>query len=510
MRALTELDSDALPVPFGSAGQTGKRSLLDLAFSFPVMVAATLVMLTVLTARSRFNDPDLWWHLKTGEIIWNTHSIPQTDLFSFTTNNHAWTDHEWLSQVTIYGAWRLGGNVGLMLWLCVCTSLLLIAAYALCSLYSGNAKVALLGALITWFFAAGGLGIRPHILGYLLLTCELLIVHLACSRNARWFLLLPPLFVVWVNCHGSFFLGLIILAIFLFSSFFEFRVGSLGASRWDKSQRRMLALAFALSVGALFLNPVGLNEVVYPLDVMFHQSTGLASVDEWQPIAFDNARAFGLLAIAAFLFVLTLVRPVELRLDELLLFAVGFGMALRHSRMLFVFGVIAAPLLSRLLSNAWDRYDPARDRHAPNAILILIALSIAGLAFPDSQQLDLQVQKENPVKAVEFIRRTGLSGRMLNDYAYGGYLIWALPEHKVFMDGRADVYDWTGVLDEFGAWATLRTDPKVLLDKYRVNFCLISRNAPMARVLPYLPGWKMAYSDEQSVIFAKSGGESLR
>src|SRR5260370_19073293 len=150
MRALAELDPDTVSVPSGDAAQTGKRSILDLVFSFPVMVAATLVVLTVLTVQSRFNDHDLWWHLKTGEIIWNTHSIPRTDLFSFTTNNHAWTDHEWLSQVTIYGAWRFGGNAGLMLWLCVFASLLFIGAYALCSLYSGNAKVARIGALVTW------------------------------------------------------------------------------------------------------------------------------------------------------------------------------------------------------------------------------------------------------------------------------------------------------------------------------------------------------------------------
>ena len=73
------------------------------------------------------------------------------DLFSFTTNNHPWTAHEWLSQVTIYGAWKAGGYTGLMIWLCVFPSALFIAGYVLCSLYSGNAKVALLGALVTWF-----------------------------------------------------------------------------------------------------------------------------------------------------------------------------------------------------------------------------------------------------------------------------------------------------------------------------------------------------------------------
>jgi hypothetical protein len=454
--------------------------------------------------RSRFNDPDMWWHLKTGEIIWNTHSIPSTDLFSFTTNNHAWTAHEWLSQVTIYGAWKAGGYTGLMIWLCVFPSALFIAGYVLCSLYSGNAKVALLGALVTWFFATVGLAIRPHVLGYLLLTCELLIVHIARTRNPRWFLALPPLFAIWVNCHGSFIFGLMILTAFLFCSFFDFRKGSLVSSRWDKPQRTMLIIGLALSIAALFVNPVGFKQEIYPLDVMLNQSTGLASVDEWQALKLDDVRALGMLAVAAFIFLWTLVRRAVLYLDELVLFGLGFGMAARHHRMLFVFGVLAAPILCRLLSNAWDRYEPARDRWSANAVMMLLASIVVAFSFPGPAELESQVKKDNPTQAVEYIRRTGLSGRMLNEYVHGGYLIWALPEHKVFMDGRADVYEWTGVLSEFAAWAQLRSDPKILLDKYRVDFCLMSKGAPMSRVMQYLPGWKMIYSDELSVIFARS------
>src|ERR1039458_7411349 len=62
----------------------------------------------------------------------------------------------------------------------------------------------------------------------------------------------------------------------------------------------------------------------------------------------------------------------------------------------------------------------------------------------------------------------GLSGPMLNDYSFGGYLIWAAPEYPVMMDGRTDVYEWSGFLGEFGNWATLQSDPNALLQKYRI------------------------------------------
>jgi hypothetical protein len=97
---------------------------------------------------------------------------------------------------------------------------------------------------------------------------------------------------------------------------------------------------------------------------------------------------------------------------------------------------------------------------------------------------------------------------MLNTFGDGGYLIWALPEHPVFVDGRADVFEWTGVLSEFGRWATLQSDPNTLLDKYHVQFCLLERDSPMAYVLPLLRNWKEVYSDSSSVIFVRSAAAS--
>src|SRR5260370_20065944 len=172
----------------------------------------------------------MWWHLKTGEVIWTTHTIPTTDLFSYTTNHHALIPHEWLSELFIYGAYRWGGYSGLMLWLCFFTAALLIAGYALCSLYSGNSKVALMGALAIWLFGTIGFAIRPQMIGYLLLVVELLLLHLGQTRNRRSFFGLPPLFAIWVNCHGSFFLALVLAGAFLFRSWFHFHCLSVVAT----------------------------------------------------------------------------------------------------------------------------------------------------------------------------------------------------------------------------------------------------------------------------------------
>ena len=479
-------------------------------FSFPVMLACLLAMLAVLTVRQRFDDPDMWWHLKIGEVIWTTHTIPTTDLFSYTTNHHASITHEWLSELLIYGAYRLGGYSGLMLWLCFLTAALLIAGYALCSLYSGNAKVAFLGGLTIWLFGTMGFAIRPHMIGYLLLIVELLLLHLGQTRNRRWFLGLPPLFAIWINCHGSFFFGLALAGAFLFISWFNFQMGSLVAIRWDQPSRRTLILALVLSVAALFLNPVGVKLVLYPLNTMLGLGTGFSPISEWQPLQFGDVRSFTFLAIPWCIFLLVVIRRTELLWQELVVLAVGTWLAASHVRMLFVFGILAAPILSRLLSDTWDGYNAEQDRPLPNAVLIAASLLLVFLAFPNRQNLATQVEEHSPVKALEFIKTHHLSGPMLNEWGDGGYLIWAAPEHPVFIDGRGDPFGETGVMAEFGKWAQVQSDPNMLLNKYGISFCVLSRESPMVVVLRLLPGWKEVYSDNISVIFMRSAPSAPR
>ena len=468
------------------------------------MLSSLLAVLASLTVKSRFNDPDLWWHIKVGQVIWKTHSIPVTDLFSFTTNHHAWIPHEWLAQLSMYLAWQAGGLTGLMVWLAVVSSALFISGYVLCSLYSGNTKVALAGALAIYFFSTVGLALRPQMVGYLLLVGELILIHLGRTRNSRWFLLLPPLFAVWINCHGSFFLGLLILAVQFFASFFAFNLGSIVSHRWDRLIRRVFMTASVLSLTALFFNPIGIRQILYPLDAIFDQPVNLASIAEWHPLEMTSARGIGVLVTIACILLPLLLRSAVIFLDEFLMLLLGTWLAMSHERMLFVFGILAAPILSRLLAAWWDEREAQPVRWLPNLVLIASSFAIIITNFPTAQELNAQVADKSPVKAVEFIQSHNLSGPMLNEYEYGGYLIWAAPERPVFVDGRADIFEWTGILGEVQNWATLHNDPNLLLDKYKIQYCLLASQSPMAKVMPLMRGWKSVYSDHNSVVFVRT------
>ncbi|HTW45117.1 MAG TPA: hypothetical protein VMD58_06185 [Acidobacteriaceae bacterium] len=494
------------PLVDGSRARSGTTRALRRILSFPVAIAGALSVLAVLTVRDRFDDPDMWWHLRTGQVIWNGHHIPTTDLFSYTTHHHAWVPHEWLSQVLIYGAYRLGGYTGLMVWLCVFASALAIAGYLLCSQYSGNAKVGFLGGALVWFFSTMVLAVRPQVIGYLLLEVELLLLCLGRKRNPRWFYGLPVLFAVWVNCHASFFFGLIVLGVIVGCAFLDYEIGSLAAEQWTAAERKSLVIAACASCAAVFVNPVGWRQVLYPVNTLFHQHIVVTMVDEWKPLPLNDPRGIALLAILAFIGLYVIAqREALIYVHEVVLLAMGTWLGLSHKRLVIVFGILAAMVVTRLLAKSWKGYDAEHDRPAANAVLLALAVVVVLAAFPSRKNLMMQVEQKSPVKAVDYVKAHHLAGNMMNSFTNGGYLIWALPEHPVFVDGRADVYEWTGVLPQVAEWATAESNPNTLLNEYDVSFCLLERGTQIANEMALLPDWKQVYQDDQSVIFVRQG-----
>lgn len=467
------------------------------------MLACLLVMLAVLTVRQRFNDPDMWWHLKTGEVIWTTHTIPTTDLFSYTTNHHTWIAHEWLSEVLIYGAYRWGGYSGVMLWLCFFSAALLMAGYVLCSLFGelqnslsgGSGHLAFFNQWPRGETAADRLSIvstgidsgvsRKHSQPTMVFRAAPVIYDLGE---------LPWVILPWTLTAG--------LISFLLPLQLQAGIASI-VSLESSSKTHAGPCSISLSGSALPQSCRGETNSV-PLNTMLYQPINLSQVEEWKPLQWNEPRGIALLVILGCIFLLLIIRLSELFWHELLLLTMGTWFAISHERMAFVFGILAAPVLSRLLSTSWDGYNAEEDRPWPNAALIATSLLMAVLAFPGPRNITKQIDEGNPVKAVEFIKTHHLSGHMLNAYVYGGYLIWALPEQPVFFDGRGDLFEWSGLLGEFAKWTTLQSNPSELLDKYGVDFCLLNLDSPMARVLPLLPGWKVIYSDKISIIVARS------
>lgn len=395
----------------------------------------------------------------------------------------------------------------MMILLCAMTALLLISSYILCSLYSGNLKTAFLGALTVWAFSTIGLAVRPQMIGYIFLVIELLLMTLGHTRDRRWLYGLPLLFAVWVNCHASFALGLGIFGIVSISTLFSFQIGLLGTLYWKHKQRQSLIIAFLFSSVAVFLNPDGIQQVLYPLKAMLALPLNLSLIQEWQPLQMNHERGIALLAILACTLLTPILYSSTIFLHELLLLILGAGLAISHTRMLFVFGILAAPILSRLIAPLWDNYDASRDHPYANGAFIITAIAVTIFVFPNQTSIAQQIEAGSPVNALKFIRSHHLHGKMMNAYKFGGYLIWSAPDYPVFVDGRGDLFESSGVLAQLRTWALVEEDPRILLNRWHIRFCLLEKHSPIVNAMLLIPEWKAVYSDDVAVVFIRS--ESL-
>jgi hypothetical protein len=465
------------------------------------MLVSWLAFLVFWTCANRFDDPDLWWHLKLGETMWTSHQIPSVDQFSFTANGSSWLAHEWLSQLLIYGVYQAGGFVGLHIAFSLLATLIVSLTYLLSSLWSGNWKASLLGGIGSLLFLTVSLSIRPLLIGHLFLVVELLLLYVGLVRGKQaWLFALPPLFVIWANAHGSFLFGLVFLAATMAGQ-------CLRIEGWRPrlhGDLKRVGLIATLCLLAPLINPVGPALAVYPIDVLLFQPDNTGSVVEWAPLNLLESRGLWLVGVLGFVFTMAIALRKRLLPAEWIALLFSAMMALQHVRMLPIFGFIACPIVCRIVAPYWDRYDPQRDRKGINAAMICVAAFLCFLVLPTQQQLEAQVSSHEPAAAVAWMQQNSLPGPVLNEYVFGGFLMWANPKEPVFIDGRTDIYAWNGVLRDYGRWALLQDDPKLLLDRYKIQTCLLSTAAPIARVMPYLPGWKQVYKDDLAVLFTRS------
>jgi len=475
--------------------------------SFPVLLGSLLVGAVFTAGRAFYLDPDVWWHLRTGESILRTHQWPTADPYSFTVHGSPWMAYEWLGDVLLAGVQRAAGLRGLAGLDIALGAAVVVALYVLATLRSRNSKAAFVACLLLLMLAEVSFTLRPQMLGYLFLVLTL--IALERFRQGRpgalWFL--PFLFVVWVNTHGSFVVGLTAIAAYWASGLVKFSVGGLEARRWSPAQRQRLALVFLLCLVALLLTPYGARLAVYPLDMAFAQPLNVANIREWQPMAFDLMVGKLFLALLLLFLVAQVTFRPSYRLGEIALLLLGAVMACLHARFVLVFVPFFAPLVAVLLARWVPEYAPAKDRYALNAILV--AVMVVGMIrfFPSRRALERTVAAAFPQQAVDYLRQHPVPLPMFNSYGFGGFLIWSLgPSQHVFIDGRADIYEREGVLSDYLNIERLAPHALATLRAYGVESCLVDRDEPLATLLAASPEWRQVYVDKVAALFVRTSG----
>ena len=470
-------------------------------FSFPAMLGMLLVASVAATQRMFEVDPDLWWHIKVGQDILATHRWPTTDPYSFSVMGHPWIAYEWLGDVLWAMVYRLGGLRGMDLLMIVVGSAVSLALYYYATLRSGNSKAGFLATVILIPLTRPSLSLRPQMLGYLFLVLTLIAMlrFREGKRTAAWFL--PLLFLLWVNTHGSFIIGLGVVLLYLLAGLREFQFGELEAHRWSAKDRIQLESIFLLCLAVLPITPYGTRLAIYPLDMAFGQPLNVSVILEWQSMPFNLLGGKVFLGLILLFFLLQVVFHFRWRLEELALFLFGVMMACLHVRFILLFVPFVAPVLARAVARWMPPYRRAIDKFVINGALMAAAVACMVYCLPSEARIKQLVAKKFPAGAVEFLEHHAVPGPTFDTYGFGGYMVFS--GKQVFIDGRGDLYEHGGVLNDYMQITTNKPGALAILDRYQVQSCVIEFDEPLATLLSASPKWKRVFVDGVSAIFVR-------
>ena len=359
------------------------------------------------------------------------------------------------------------------------------------------AVVAICGGLL----AMVGFTPRPQIFGWLCFVgiFAILLRFREDRKTSLW--PIPLLFCLWINCHGSWSLGLATFAIVLGAGLIKKDVGSLTCAAWQGAELRQLSLSLGLSVAALFVNPFGWRLVLYPFDLAFWQKLNIGMISEWASVDFNDARGIYVTVALAAVLALALVPRRSWRIDDALLVAFALFCGLKHIRLLVFTGIVLPPLIAPQIGRL-SSYDPKHERYVLNGVIVSAVLGMLVFAFPSNRALQAQMDGFFPSNAINYIRAHHLQGKLFNEYEWGGYLEWQAPELKVFVDSRADIFEHNGVLRDYVGMVNVYGS-RELLDHYRIETVLFSTDSPLAYFLSTSAQWECVYKDKQAIVYRR-------
>jgi hypothetical protein len=446
-------------------------------------------------------DPDVWWHLRTGQLILKNHAVFRTDPYSFTRFGQPWINHEWLMDAIMFALYALGGRRALSVTFAALASAALLVTYFRCK---ARPSIAALFTVCGAAAAMPSLGVRPQVISFLFASLFLWVLDRSPDQPKVLFWLIP-LTLLWVNLHAGYAAGIAFVLLFLFGSLLN---ATLGSETWPQAteESRNLVLTLIGCLAVVPMNPYGAAMYRYPFTTL-HSQAMQSAIQEWASPNFHGTVHLPTLLLILALFFLLAIRPQKLSPRDVLLLAAGVAASLLSMRHIPLFVLIAIPIASRLLESGRE----APTRTAPNGrhrlVFNLLLLSCM-LAFAVARVTEIQSQQARselanyPEKAATFLAEQGSGVRLLNPYDWGGYLIWRLyPKCPVFIDGRADVYG-DALLNQDISSYYLRDNWATPLDTWGITTVVLPLQAPLVQGLK-ARGWRQIYTDSQAVILRR-------
>ncbi len=494
--------------PSGPKGQPAIVRWLDL----PRLFTLAIFLILLIPAIQPVTDPDFWWHLTTGNWILGHHAVPRHDLYTFTVPDHRWITHEWLSEIVLAAMFATGRLplVSIVLGLTTAAGFLLVWRAI-----DRRVNFLIAGLAVALGVAAANpiWGPRIQMVTFTLTALTYLWIKRFCEdERSRALYALPLVMLVWVNLHAGFVIAYVFLGVA-----FAAELAKKVLARPDALATRRLqqfALIGAASFAAAVINPNTWNIYLYPLQTQF-SGVQQRLIVEWFSPNFQNPqiRIFeGMIFLT--LAGLAVARRVELR--QFLLLLTGLGLALQSVRQMALFAIVATPALADYAQQAWERFRPTPRtgrRRPTNAVtfaanglvlLLVVATVLAAVTPSLTQRVDgSRVARDFPVQAADFLKAHPPPGHVLNQYGWGGYLIYRLfPDQPVFIYGDAAVAG-DQLLQDYAHIVFLHSEQRTLLDRYGVNWTIFPSNDAVTTELRQSQGWFELHTFDKATIMMR-------
>ena len=453
-------------------------------------------------------DPDIWWHIRTGDWILAHHSVPRYAILSQHLER-PWIAYSWLFDVMVSGVEHSFGLVGIPNFL-ICLQILLSLTFLLAIRHfaRGFWWAWLVGVLAIYSFYVNPL--RSLQFSMLFFIVELCLIFEAERKGDDHLLFwAAPLFCLWANFHIQFTYGLFILGLYVGT-----RIISALGPKWQPgdwratSLRRLLAILAAAIAGSC----IGPNWI-YPYKVVFYyvlHSGQFQIVQEMLAMNFRRPEHYvELILLLAACYVLGRSRRRDLFRPALLL--VTALISFRSLRDAWFVSIAAGFMLAEAAGQAYSRVaEPQSEGRSRRALQYAMAVAVAlfvsfGLANhqgANTQGLMAVIDRVYPIRATEFVRDSHLPGPMYNSFNWGGFLIFNLREQPVSIDSRGNAYSDDLIARSVSTINAVgwQEDP----DLSQANFALLERSAPLAAALDGDPRFQLAYQDHLAVVYVRA------
>lgn len=488
-----------------------------------IWIALPFVFLLWGGLHTQFLVLDFWWHLKLGEIIVTTRSIPVVDLFSFTAGGQPFVAQNWLAEILLFLFFRMMGFEGLVL---VGTSLLLATLFFVHRISSGHVRGVRAVAASNLLVVIGLMlcsNLRTQLFSFLFFAITYWALEDFRAGGWKKLAVLPVMMLGWVNMHGAFVLGLLLVITYVsiqtVSSWLE------GSLRERGGSLRRAAVILLLTALATLANPSGWRVYEY-VALVSHDPASRSYVREWQPPRIEEPEMLLAIFIPAGLVLLSMI--VSRRRPEAIELVLIFGFlafALLSRRNTIWFSLIAGPILARQIEQiSWTRVgkpgnggrEPsAAFRRALNGAIVSVLIVVSVLASPwvyprlGNETLGTSLfEKRTPIGAVDFMEKNQMFGRMFHSQIYGDYLIWRLwPRQKTFIDGRVHLFPLEisdGYIKALNAF-----DWEERFSGWDIEYVLLSKDVTDTRLLRRELGssdrWRKVFEDQSSVLYSRAG-----